>query len=401
MRIQKIVRGTITAAAAFAISLAPVIAADVNSTTLINSGDKVHVDTSTENNSSVAVSNSNSAHVDQSVTAKAVTGGNSASENITLGGAGTTINTGAAGVNTVLGVTANKNETAVAGTSAGSANLTDVVNTGDKVNVETETENNTAVSVSNRNFADVSQSAYEKAISGQNDADRNIGSGVGINTGPAGVGTNMDVTVNKNLTGVGGWSGVGTLTNGGLVNDTSLTNTGDFVNVDTDAESNSAVTVRNYNALWSSQDVFAKAISGRNSASENIGSAGINTGPAGVSTGLGVTANKNVTGVGGGYGGPGYSLNTGEFINTGDFLFIETEVEDNSATSIWSKNKLFADQYAYEKSISGYNAADDNIGGSGIGTSVAGVNTGFGLLANSNSNFVGNWFGTWLGWLSL
>src|SRR3989338_6900934 len=115
MRIYKIVKATITAAAALAITAAPVLGADVNSTGVINSGDKASFNTNTTNNSSTNVVNNTSASVSQAVNATSNTGHNNVDGNISLGGAGASVNTGTATVNTALGVTANKNETAVAG----------------------------------------------------------------------------------------------------------------------------------------------------------------------------------------------------------------------------------------------------------------------------------------------
>jgi hypothetical protein len=397
MRIAKLTRATITAAAAFAIAVSPAIAA-VNDTSVINSGDHVDVNSSTNTSSSTFVNNNNSAAVNQTVNASSNTGGNDANGNISLGGAGTSINTGAAAVNTALSVEANLNQTGISGGSTATSNLTDVVNTGDDLDVNTSANNANFVSVNNSNNAYVNQAVDAKANTGKNDANSNIGGGT-INTSGAAVGTELGVKVNKNETAVGGL-GAGSLTAGSLVNATSATNTGDWVDINTSANNSNAVFVSNYNSLYSDQYVNAKANTGYNDANSNIGGGDIHTGPAGVSTGASVEANHNATGIAGWLGSLSLSGNVGDFVNTGDDLEANTSVNNASFSDVLNTNELYSYQAVWEKSNSGKNDANFNIGHTFIGTNGAGVGTGLGLTANANWTGIG-WLGSWLGWLSI
>lgn len=399
MRIQQIAKATITAAATFTLAVAPAFAATTGATSVINSGDKATVNSNTSSNSSVSVVNDNVAKINQEVNAKAVTGGNTASGNITLGGGGTTINTGAAGVTTNLGVDVNKNNTAVAGYTGAAANLTDVVNTGDHVNVNTNTSNNNSVAVNNSNYAGVSQDVWQKAVTGGNKANDNIGGPTSINTGSAGVSTNLGVSANTNNTAVGGMGG---LSFGGPLNQASVTNTGDYVKVNSNASTSNAAFVSNYNKLWVDQTVHGVADTGYNKANDNIGGPTIiGTGNAAVGTGASVNANSNWTGVGGGYNGAlGY--NTGDIVNTGDHLLTHANVSDNSAVSVLNANHTWSYQDIFSRSYTGQNKSNDNIGGfTGIGTGTAGAGVGLGFVGNTNSTAVGGWVGGLMGWLSM
>jgi hypothetical protein len=397
MRIAKITKTAIVAAAAFTMAVAPAFAA-VNDTSVINSGDHVDVNSSTNTSSTVAVTNTNTATVKQHVDAAANTGGNDANGNISLGGAGATINTGAAAVNTALEVQANQNETAIAGGNNGTTNLTDVVNTGDGLDVNTSANNANVVAVSNDNYAKVFQGVDAYANTGKNDANNNIGGGT-INTSGAAVGTELGVAVNKNQTAVGG-VGAGSLTNGSLVNATSATNTGDWVDVNSSANNSNTVAVANSNSLFSAQYIDAYSNTGKNDANSNIGGGSIGTGPAGVVTGASVAANHNMTGIAGWMGELSLSGNLSDVVNTGDKLDSNTSVNNTASFVVTNANEQWSHQSAYETSSSGYNDANFNIGHAGIGTGVAGVGTGLGLLANHNATGIG-WIGSLLGWLSM
>lgn len=398
MRIEKIAKATITAAATFALAVAPAFAATTGGTSVVNSGDHATVNSTTSSNSSVAVSNSNSAHVDQNVNAKAVTGGNTASGNITLGGGGTSIQTGPAGVTTNLGVDVNKNNTAVSGATGAAANLTDVVNTGDRAYVNTNTSNNNTVDVTNSNYAGVSQNAWEKAVTGGNRANDNIGGPTSINTGAAGISTGFGVNVNSNNTAVYG-TGLGY---GGPLNQTSVTNTGDRVGINSNASTSNAAFVNNYNKLWVAQDVHAVTDTGYNRANDNIGGPTvIGTGTAVVGTGASVNANSNWTGIAGGNGAT-YGVNAGDIVNTGDHLRSNTNVSDNTAVSVSNVNHTWSYQDVYTRSYSGENKSTDNIGGfTGIGTGTAGAGANLAFMGNNNSTAVGSWVGGLMGWLSM
>lgn len=397
MRIYNLAKSTITAAAVFTLSVAPAFAA-VNGTSVINSGDRVNVDTSTYTSNEVSVENSNKAVVNQSVNAVSNTGGNEASGNIGLCcGAGGSIHTGAATVSTNLGVAANDNKTMVQGGTSGVANLTDIVNTGDKVNVDANAVNVNRVEVTNKNYADVTQAAWEKANSGNNAANDNIGGG-SIHTGPAGIGTDMQVHLNSNVTSVEGAHGVAA--GWPLLNQPAVTNTGDRLYVDASAKNYNSISVDNRNYADVAQLIHAKSNTGNNEAESNVGGGEVVTSGAGISTGTKVDANSNLTGITDWMGVVGSGKNLSDVVNTGDHVNVDAEVKNKSNVDVNSNNAIYSYQEVWERSLSGYNSTNYNIGGGFVHSGGAGVGTGAQTLGNTNATLIG-WAGGLFGLLSL
>ncbi|MEN9327603.1 MAG: hypothetical protein RI947_411 [Candidatus Parcubacteria bacterium] len=381
---------------AASIAVAPGLAFADNGTAVINSGDNASVTSSTNQTSHVAVSNSNTAFTTQSVNADANSGGNTANSNIGLNGGGGTILTGAANIGAQMGVNANHNVTSVSGaTSPASSNVTDVVNTGDNAHVNTTANTSNVVQVDNSNVAAVEQAFKAKANSGLNVANKNIGGGT-IGTGGANIGATMGTDVNHNTTSVGGFGGLSGLSNG-LVNGTSITNTGDHSTVHSSANSNSTVGVSNYNHALVNQGFFGASNTGKNAANSNIGGGLIGTGAANVGATMGVSANSNVTGIDSSWSGGLGTLMSGDnlhdIINTGDSLDSNTSVNNTSSVGVSNSQFLASTQYQWSHSNSGLNDAVSNIGGTGIGTSVANAGGTFGIAGNTNLTGIGGFFG--------
>ncbi len=372
----------------FSFAMLPIANATTNETSLINSGDDAHISTSTNTNTSVNVENKNSAYFYQKANLQSNTGGNSASGNISLDWPGATINTGPASVDATLDVKANSNTTLIELGGNTSDNLTDVVNTGDNAHVDTSLNNNSHVYVKNYNKASVSQKLNAKANTGFNNADDNIG-GASIFTGPAEITAALDVKVNKNATVVAAGNGE----DGDASNTSLVTNTGDDAHINTSSNSNSSVDVYNKNYAYIKQKVYAKANTGHNSASDNIGDALIDTGLALGDLHMGVAANENKTGVGGlSWLG---SSNLNDVVNTGDNAHSNTDVNNNSHVYIKNSNKLKEKSYTYVKTNTGKNFADDNIGEADVSTHVAWMTPHVVSHANANGTIVGN-LGSWL-----
>jgi len=82
-------------------------------TSIVNTGDDVNVDTSAQNNTRIEVNNQNTANINQNVNAVANTGNNTANRNISFGGNAGVITTGDAEVNVGLLAEVNKNVTKI------------------------------------------------------------------------------------------------------------------------------------------------------------------------------------------------------------------------------------------------------------------------------------------------
>ncbi len=295
------------------------------------------------------------------------------------------------------------NQQAASEIAQGSSASTEVTNTGDNVDVNTSTESNSEINVDNQNNADINQEVTAVANTGDNEASRNIsiGGDAGmINTGDASVNVNGQVNANNNETFISGGQG-----GGGASAD--VTNTGDDLDVSTTSTSNTLTAVNNDNTTTINQVTNARANTGGNVADRNIsigGNAGvINTGNASTNVNYLVTANGNVTligGVGNGNGpGSGASI---ILTNTGDESRFTTRSTTNNFIVVTNENRAFLSQTCgipedqmptLVESTScfantGDNTADRNIGrGSDAGiitTGDAQVNVLMAAFANSN-----------------
>lgn len=295
---------------------------DVSSTELTNTGNNVEVDSSEEINSDTTVNNSNTAEVDQVVHVEANTGRNTANRNIAFNGDAGVIETGNAMVVTSLETDVNRNQTVIAGAGASSSgeDTTEVVNTGNNVDVDASTEINDSTTVNNSNTAEVDQEVNAVANTGDNTANGNIGN-TSISTGDVTIHTEVITNANNsytfiidsNLTGlelfqqfVAAFLGMSweelvagynpqTTSNG---DNTSVVNSGNNVTVLAENTQNRQVVVNNTNDATVNQTVNASANTGGNSCTGNIGGCQITTGDATIWTRLIANLNNNFTFIG-------------------------------------------------------------------------------------------------------
>jgi len=378
----KVVRvaGITALTTAFAMFSTGALAA-TNGTSVVNSGDRVNIESEVEKESTVIVNNNNTAATTQTVLSNANTGGNSANRNI----GGTSVTTGNAVTSSALGVEANHNTTAISMPSTGAdANLTDVVNTGNRADVETEVEIENTVVVNNTNSLYSMQGATSNSNTGANRASRNIGP-TAVTTGNAGVSTDMWVDGNRNETAIGSMSGNG----GSLLNSTMVTNTGNRADVESEAESETTVIVNNTNMGWFSQYMMGNSGTGLNLASRNIGATGVATGNALVSANMGVEANHNTTGIGGSALAP-TGINLFDVVNTGNYFEGEAESETELVTVVNNGNLLTSLQSLFLNSNTGYSSARRNIGSSLISTGVGATGSSVYSGGNHNMTLIGS-----------
>ncbi len=272
---------------------APGVHAATNSADIINSGDGFDFSNSAATRTNVDVSNTNVSDVMQHINADVMTGGNSADRNIGNGGGSAGIMTGNATVGVGLQVSGNRNDTAIAGMGAtGDTNFSDVVNTGDDANVNAMTDRSTFVRLNNSNDASVHQMGMIEAMTGNNDADRNVG-GAGIVTGNADVTVGLATNTNQNMTALN----LGNMSsqNGAGLNAASIVNTGDDTSVDSNNETQTRVSSDSYNRMSTYQSVYTRLHAGNNDSNRGIGGSMIDTGTSRFNVGAAVQGNHNMT----------------------------------------------------------------------------------------------------------
>jgi len=284
-----------------------------NSTTLTNTGDHVLLFGNGGDTTNVRVTNNNNADISQHASNYVNTGGNDANRNI----GDVNIDTGNASVANVFSAYANKNVTDISGVGGHGHDSLDITNTGDHVTVGchdaaltllflNDFEGNgcgdsTNINVRNHNDADISQDAYNKVNTGKNDANRNISldGDVSIMTGTASVGNLFSAWANANGTAINGTGLFDT-----SHNDTTITNTGDHLDVNgTGSSFETNVHVTNNNDADISQYSHNYVNTGHNDANRNISTNGfgglIDSGNAGLANAFMAMANWNWTSVGG------------------------------------------------------------------------------------------------------
>lgn len=266
-------------------------------------------------------------------------------------------------------------------------NTTGVVNTGDDVEIETESSFELDIEVENKNYADIHQSIHASSNTGGNEASGNIswgGGGTSIETGNATTNVQAKASANENMTVIG-------LGSGGLggSNYTDVVNTGDDVEIDTETETEVDIEVKNKNYADIYQSVWTKANTGKNDANDNIGGTSILTGAAWVKSDLSAAANKNLTLIGYGGDGSGGLNNQTIVTNTGDDVEIESEASSETEIEVKNKNYLSAWQKLFGSSNSGWNDANDNIGPTEIMTGSATLASKMNVHGNTNATGIG------------
>ncbi|MBI1862947.1 hypothetical protein HYS00_02405 [Candidatus Microgenomates bacterium] len=286
-----------------------------------------------------------------------------------------------------------------ASTSGVAAASTSVLNTGDNVKLSQETENVTRVNVSNNNSANINQEASTHANTGGNSADRNIGGG-SVVSGGVWSGAMFDASANSNVTAV---NVPGTVGAAPLFTD--VTNTGDNVHVDGRSSSVTDVSVSNNNDAWINQSANVGATTGRNTADRNIGGGTVYSGNVGSSADFSADANHNATAVTVG-GTSGVTTGVGSsfgLVNTGDRVHGNTEVSNETVTSVDNWNSLWLSQNSHSHVTTGQNSAERDIYGGGVRSGEVGGSSFFDVThANTNATMLGvgsSWmFGGMNGW---
>ncbi len=357
-----------------------------NNTSVVNSGDDAEIRSNAHQSTDINVNNNNSAFVEQMVISKSNTGGNSASGNI---GGSSTINTGAAQVNTNMTTDVNRNVTAISGLNMNNINTTDIVNTGDDVEVGSNTDTHTNIGVNNQNNATIFQSCGNllmggcEANTGNNYANENIGD-ASINTGAANVNTNFNASANNNSTLIGGNN-----TNTGVMSDTVLTNTGDDVEISSSDMSDVNLNVNNTNDSFIEQMLIGESNSGHNRSNENIGNTHINTGMANLAATMQALSNENVTGISGDMGMMP-EINLSETVNTGDEIYLASNTDSFTHVNVNSTNTTENCQTVWFESKTGSNESESNIGNTNqTNTGLAGFNETFMNTNNENMTLIG------------
>lgn len=380
---------------------------------VVNTGNDVSTTTTDNNTRTTLVNNGNTTIVSQSANVKANTGDNEASGNIAIGGGPSgAIVTGNASTNTSFLVTGGGNVTLIGGSGNGNgpgdgASII-LANTGNHSRFTTTANNTHYTVVNNNNRAVISQmcgrpiSEREVLVdtagcisnTGGNTSNGNInrnGDAGVIETGDAVVNVTLVADANHNTTGIQNGGGAGTSASSDVLN------TGNGVDVNTSANSNSATVVNNNNEAYVDQSVNAVANTGDNTANGNIsfgGCAGcIKTGNATVNVNLVTNVNSNDTIVagplGGGNGAQTQSDST--VVNTGDDVTVNTAANNNDTTVVNNTNELTLLQRVWSIVTTGLNRAAGNIG-SGLtgyimtGSATSTVNEG--VSANTNSTIV-------------
>lgn len=276
MKTRKFIAGILTFA--LVAQVGSVSAQSVGS--LINSGDDVRLSQDTSHETRVNVSNSNTANINQEASAHINTGGNTADRNIGYGGVSGGVVSGNAFFGSSFDASANSNATVVNVPSnhGSTAQATDVVNTGDDVSIRSNSRDTTRVNVDNRNDAWINQSAFFKANTGHNSADRNVGGG-SVVSGNAGFGADFSADANHNATAVSVGGGESFLPWGG--SSLGLVNTGDNVRARSNSSEKTVTSVNNWNSLWLSQSAREHVTTGKNSAARDIGGGYVRSGDAG------------------------------------------------------------------------------------------------------------------------
>lgn len=292
-----------------------------NQTDITNTGDDLDADISSETNNSTTVQNTNTADVDQGVMVRANTGNNTANGNIAFNGDAGVITTGDALVVTSLETEVNSNQTLISETApaSDSGTTTDIVNTGNNLDVDVSNEANTTTTVTNFNNANVNQNVNAVANTGHNTANHNIGQS-SMTTGDVTITTELITNANNNYTfivdsNVNGlelftqfveaflgmdWEDLISSSAGqdSAGNSVAIVNTGDNATVLAEQVQNREVVVNNTNNAIVNQNVNVQANTGHNTCDANIGDCRITTGDATIWTQLVANLNNNFTFIG-------------------------------------------------------------------------------------------------------
>lgn len=291
-----------------------------SSTDVVNTGDNLDVDASDEVSTNTTVTNTNNAEVDQEVNIVANTGNNTADRNIAFGGDAGVITTGDAIIVTELETEVNSNQTLISTETAPASTQgsdTEIVNTGDNLDVDVSSQNNSTTTVNNTNTAEVNQSVTATGNTGNNTASGNIGQS-SMTTGNVTITTEIITNANNNYTfivdsNVNGlelfkqfvqaflgmdWEDLIGSQSPAHNNSVAIVNTGDNATILAEQVQNREVVVNNTNNATVNQNVNVNANTGNNTCDANVGDCKITTGNATIWTQLVANLNNNFTFIG-------------------------------------------------------------------------------------------------------
>jgi hypothetical protein len=225
-----------------------------------------------------------------------------------------------------------------------------------KNKAEVDIDQSTYVEQSNQ--ADIDNHVYAKADSGDNDANRNTGGGVSVDTGDASTTVSVSNQANSNVADVDccGTGDVDVLISG---NGDSSRNR---VNLDVNDDPETGTLVVQKNSADIDNDVKAKAETGDNDANRNTGGdVSIMTGMATTGVTVSNSANCNMAYVGGS-GEGGMSLSAKILGNGAD---TRNKIDLDFDRSVWVEqtNRADIDNDVEAKAESGDNDANRNTGG--------------------------------------
>ncbi|MEN9327602.1 MAG: hypothetical protein RI947_410 [Candidatus Parcubacteria bacterium] len=278
-----------------------------------------------------------------------------------------------------------------------SNNTTNIINSGDNTDIDTNANSSSQTTVHNQNTAQVNQQIDAHANTGNNEASRNIsiGGNAGIiMTGNAAVNTQQIVNANDNVTAISGGGTYGS-------NNTDIVNTGDGVDASTSSQSKRSTLVNNDNTLVVNQTANTSANTGNNRADRNISIGGVSgailTGNASTNSSFLLAGNGSVALVGGVENGNGPGTGASIILtNTGDRGRFGSHSTHASALTVNNTNNAQVSQSCGSlfgcSAITGGNSSDRGIAQGGnagvIQTSNAVVNVVLYAQANTNRTAV-------------
>lgn len=161
-----------------------------------------------------------------------------------------------------------------------------------------------------------------------------------------------------------------------------IINSGDGLDFNSSASTNTNVDVNNTNVMDIMQHIDANVSTGGNDASRNIGDSTIMTGNATVGVGMQVAGNHNTTALTG--LGSNADSNLVDVVSTGDDARVSTNTDRNTFVGVRNYNEASVHQMGDIHATTGGNDANRGVGGAGIMTGNADVAVG--LSANTNHN---------------
>lgn len=272
----------------------------------VDTDNTVDLDMNKRKGPSIEVNQWNTAEVKNKVDAVADTGGNDADRNT---GGDVSVSTGSATTSVALDTVANANSATVGGDGEDAELSVQILGNGDSSDNDVDLDLNSFVLLEQGNNADVYNNVDAYAFTGHNDAERNTGGDVEVDTGDATVDVTVDNMVNFNAADVDcgcGFDVLAKIGGNGVDSDNTI-----------DAYLGGGLEVGQYNGGESDNEVdnfvdaFAKT--GWNEVESNTGEAdgdpSVDTGDAETTVEVETTGNSNLFGDGVDFDLPGMGFN--------------------------------------------------------------------------------------------